>query len=123
MTKNDSNYGDSQFRQFPTFGESGISVTHSTEVGRNARPSGTHKAPGMKPMTNMTYQPPAKTKMIGNRPVGNRQVPSTGVSDNEYNYVLDELGADETDPISGQERHTAELFMRNEFGESQSNVF
>ena len=111
MTKNDSNYGSSQFRQFPTFGSSGISVSHSTEVGRNTRPSGTRKPAGMSPMGQMKYQEPGKTKVIGSRPVGKRQVPSTGVGDAGFmNDLAEEMGCDEFEPMTSEEKHTAEVF-------------
>ncbi len=60
--------------------------------------------------------------MRGNRPV-RQPAPSTGESESMYTDVLADLGADESDPITAEERHTAEIFMRDEFGESQSNVF
>ena len=126
MTRNQNNYGDSKFRQFPTFGESGIKVQHSTEPARNASPKGCHTNPSMKPIQNMVHQPTHKrapVTMVGNRPTRSQPAPSTGMADGSYQDVMDYLNADENEPITGEERHIAEVYARDEWGDSDTNVF
>jgi len=132
MTKNNcepSRYGDSGFRRFDTFGDSGIKVVHSNETPTapsRVSAKGCHTNPSMKPMQNMVYQPTHKKApitMVGNRPTRSKSAPPTGITDSTYQDVLDSLGADESEPITGEERHTAEVYLRDEFGESNSNVF
>jgi hypothetical protein len=126
MATNEAKYGDSGFRRFDTFDSSGIKVVHSNETPTApSRSTPTHRGPTMSPMSNMTYQESHKKpplKMKGNRPV-RQEAPSTGQTVGEYDNILADLGADETDPITAEERQTAEIFCRDELGESQSNVF
>lgn len=69
-----------------------------------------------------THQRPPVT-MVGNRPTRSKAAPSTGMVDGTYQEVMEALNADENEPITAEERHTAEVYLRDEFGENQSNVF
>lgn len=129
MANNEARYGDSGFRKFPELGESGIKVQHSNDTPTapsRVTAKGCYTPPGMKPIQNMVYQPTHKRpplKMVGNRPVRSQEPPPTGQSDNVYNEIMDELGADSDEPITSEERFLAEVYIRDEWGESESNVF
>jgi hypothetical protein len=128
MANNEARYGDSGFRKFPELGESGIKVQHSNDTPTapsRTSAKGCYTAPSMKPAGNMVYQksharPPLK--MVGSRPVRQEAEP-TGVADGVYQEVMEDLGADEFEPITGEEKFMGQLYLEDEFGENTSNVF
>ena len=111
-------YGNSQFRELPTFGSSGIRVVHTTPETSVRPPAFQRKNPTMSPMGPMKYQETHKRPMAGKR-----AIPPTGEADSDYLGVLDSLEADESEPITGEERFFAEVYARDEWGESETNVF
>jgi hypothetical protein len=121
MSRNPSeeNYGNSRFRQFDTFASSGIRTVHATPETSSRPPAVQKRGATMKPMDNMNYQETHRRPMAGKK-----TSPPTGVGDDGFmNDLAEEMGCDEFEPMTSEEKHTAELFLRDEWGSSESNVF
>lgn len=114
----EANYGNSRFRAFPNFGESGIRTVHATPETSSRPPSPQKRSPSMKPLSKMNYQ---ETHRAPQR--GRSTAPPSGLAGGDYQDVVDLMGANEEEPMTGVERHELELIAEDMWGENNSNVF